>query len=197
MCDVFGISLDSLPWVRTIREDQMIRFYWNGGILAYRRGLNYAQQYLADTIKLLDARFRLPDDGVFFHEQAACGLAALRLGLRYRALEDDHNRPIGKKIKHLFTRERLRSTKVYHYHGSMWPDFWPEFVEYFRQDRPDVHAWLSTLPPVTYKPALPLKLAQRMVVDSRVRRREKYLKTCRTLKLNPEPAAMLSERLSA
>jgi hypothetical protein len=80
----------------------------------------------------------------------------------------------------------------------MWPDFWSEFVEYFRQDRPDVHAWLSTLPPVTYNPALPLKLAQRLVVDSRVRQREKYLRTCRTVELNPEPAAVVAnERLSA
>lgn len=144
MCQIHGVALEQLPWVTTCREGARIRLYFNGGVLAYRKASGYAPAYLEGCIRALDARVRSKDSGLFFAEQVSAGIIAAKQNLRIGMLPESCNYAVGSKCEGI-DPTLFSQANVLHYHDSLWPHFFPQFVEMCRLGKPELYNWLNPL----------------------------------------------------
>jgi hypothetical protein len=177
MCDVHGIPLETLPWVKTCREDARIRIYFNGGVLAYRRASGYAPAYLAGCMDALNARVRSNDAGLFFAEQVTAGLIAFREGLKLGLLAEPFNYAVGSKCDG-FSQEAFKQACVLHYHDSLWPHFFPKFLELCREGQPKIYEWLKGRSPLKNDAPLGYRLWGKALKSGRSRQERAFEKTC-------------------
>jgi hypothetical protein len=180
LCDVLGMKVEDLPWVLDCRDEQRLRLYFNGGVFAYRKG--YASVYLDACNKLLDARFQLKNDKVFYHEQAAMGLVMTKLSLRWRAMSDTHNFHFGSRTLHHVNWDRFHNeASILHYHRFMRPENWPKLMELMKEHYPEVQAWLEPMGPLMDNFTLPRWALNKVLRRRRAKRAAAYLKTCRVV----------------
>jgi hypothetical protein len=139
---VFGMDLDSLPWVVTEQEQTRIRLYWNSGVFVWRRAVGFARHYLETCRRLLESRVASAEAGIFFTDQVALGLTMVQMGLRWRALSYEYNYALGSKIAELYDAAKFRQARLWHYHDALWPHSWERTLAWAEQERPDVHSWL-------------------------------------------------------
>jgi len=177
MCQVHGIPLEKVPWVTTCREGARIRLYFNGGILAYRKASGYAAAYLDGCIRALDARVRSRDAGLFFAEQVTAGLIAVKQELRIGLLPEECNYAVGSKCEGVESG-KFAEAKVLHYHDSLWPHFFPQFVEMCRNGKPELYTWVNTLGPLN-NPSPPISRTLGWVLKSiRTRKSNAFEANC-------------------
>ncbi len=178
MCRALGMSVEDLPWVTEFREKNRIRAYFNGGVICYRPASGYAAAYQDACEKIMDARIVLPKDSIFYHEQAAVGLAAFIAGLRWRVLADSHNYHFGSKTLQFVDPEQFRKAKVLHYHRSMRTENWPKFLKFFDQDYPQVRAWLDPWGPLADNLPLWKRAVNKLVRQRRQKLTADYRTQC-------------------
>lgn len=179
-CAAVGLDVEQLPWVVSEREGDRIRFYWNSGVFAFRRGRGLAAEYDRCTRALLDARLGSAVTGIFFNEQTCLSLASARLDLRRRQLPHSHNYEMGSAIHERWYREeKLRAARVIHYHDCMWPAFWPTFVGCLRATHPAVADWLEPLGPLRNEAPLAYRVLAKLLKRRRGRAEARHKAACR------------------
>jgi hypothetical protein len=181
MCDAAGMSIDDVPWVDEFREQTKIRAYFNGGVISYRPASGYAQAYLDVTERILDAKIALKNDGIFYHEQAAVGLAMAKHKVRWRILSEGCNYHFGSSTRHHVDPAKFRTAKVLHYHRSMQSDRWAQFLPCFEADYPKVLEWLKHFGPLADNLPFWKKAMNKIIRDWRKKISESYRASCRVV----------------
>jgi hypothetical protein len=168
----------TLPWVTTCVEQARIRWYFNSGVFAFRQKSGFAQAFLDDCRRLLDARFASLNSGIFFTDQIAMGLTAHRLGLSFDILPHAYNLALGSKGTQP-TAEQLKQALVLHYHDAMWPAQWPSTLSLLASHRPDVHDFLKPMGPLALNRPLPVRIAMKGLKLWREHKLSQHLALCR------------------
>ena len=148
MCDYLDVDIDSLPWVTTAADGARIRLYWNAGIFAYRPDSGFLETWRGCIEKALDRTEEQTLDKMFWVDQVALGIAAVKHPMRYRNLPGALNYGIATHFKDHVSPEGLAGATLLHYHDSMRPQNWEWLLRQLAQTRPDVHAWLEPLGPI-------------------------------------------------
>jgi hypothetical protein len=148
LCDLLGIDLDELPWVRTELEGQLVRLYFQAGVFIYRRGLGFSKHYLDTCTKALDARFGFAHNAEHFTDQVCLGLSMFSAGLRWKQLPYDHNFPVASFLPPSDSPRPLAEARILHYHDSMEASQWPGLLAGLEESHPEAHAWLATERPL-------------------------------------------------
>jgi lipopolysaccharide biosynthesis glycosyltransferase len=181
-CKTLGMNIEDLPWVRTEQEGVLIRLYWNGGVFAYRRSTGFAQQYLNTAIQLLDSKTLSQKCDVFFHEQIGMSLAVGQLGIQWRGLPYSYNYGMNSKTHDSwYSESRLKAAQIIHYHDSMWPQFWPVFMECMVKTHPHVADWLSSIGPMKNEAPLPYRSMSKVLKHFRNQQESAYKKLCKVI----------------
>ena len=148
MAEAVGLSLDALPWVNTEQDAQRVRFYFNAGVFAYRKGRGFLESYLRCVERVLDARVSEHSGRVGLLEQAAFSLSILKAGLRYERWSDQYNYSIGRGLERYYQPTHMQRAAIVHYHTYMSPTDWPQLLALLREDQPRLHGWLSAQGPI-------------------------------------------------
>jgi hypothetical protein len=175
-CAVAGLDLDNLPWVRTEQEGERIRLYWNSGLFVFRRDSGLADDYLRLNIDLLDSRVGTVSNRLQYNDQVALGLSMLRCGLRWRALGHSHNYGVSKW--HPYLAQGVERARIIHYHDSLSPEFYPDFVDQVGRHHADTAAWLSERGPLP-RPGAPYVAVSEGLRAVRSVRRRRFYRQCR------------------
>jgi hypothetical protein len=183
ICAAIGIDVNQLPWVTTEAEHQQIRLLWNSGIFVYRRETGFGKHYLDTCLQLIDSRFVPNVDGYFsigMNEQIGLGLAMFKAGLRWRPLPFSHNFTISTRSDHAHwdNKELLMNAKVLHYHDSMLPQHWDNFLSSLQKAHPDVVDWLTHLGPMTSFAPIQWRVMSKFLEEYRSQKEATYRKTC-------------------
>jgi len=175
-CDLIGVDIEQMPWLIPHRgPGEPVRFYFNGGVFAFRRDTGFADAYIEAVEKLLAARFAHPQHRCYFHEQAALGLVALKLGLGWRELTARSN--FATKAMLGPHEDETADATVLHYHGGLHPSQFSQFKSTVQRFHPEVGEWLERKGPLADDwPAA--GIAATLVNFWRKARQELYLKRC-------------------
>jgi hypothetical protein len=180
ICMALNLDIESLPWVITEIEQARIRYYFNSGMFVYRRETSFAKQYLENCTKILDAHISSKVCQYFFTDQVALGLTAFQLGLPWRSLPYSHNSIMSSSTHNTwYSEDALRKACIIHYHDSMWPAFWPVFLECLRNTHPEVEKWLASLGPMSNQAPLQWRLMDKVLKKFRARADNTYNQNCR------------------
>ncbi|MFS8119081.1 MAG: hypothetical protein ACMG55_11400 [Microcoleus sp.] len=179
ICRVLNLDIESLPWVFSEMEKARIRYYFNSGMFVYRRETSFAKQYLENCTKILDAHISSKVCGYFFTDQVSLGLTAFQLGLHLRSLPYSHNSCMGSSTHNTwYSEDTLRKACIVHYHDSMWPAFWPTFIECLHNTHPEVEKWLSSLGPMSNQAPFQWRLMGAVLKKIRARTENTYNQNC-------------------
>jgi len=181
-CRTLGIDIEQLPWVTAAETGERVRLYFNGGIFVYRRATGFAKRYLDTCLQLLDSGIGTSAEGynVGIKEMSAIGFAVVKMGLKWRSLPYSHDYVMMSKTHDKwYKEERLREAKIVHYHDSMWPPFWPVFLECLDNAHPDVSQWLTSLGPMSNQAPIYWRLVGKILKTTRLRAENNYNKNCR------------------
>ena len=112
LCELLDIDIDGLPWVTTQLEKERIRLYFQAGVFAYRRGIGFSRFYL----EMCDARARPAGSASRtaaenYTDQVCLGLAAHKMGLRWRQLDPTHNFPMASFLPHADLPDELAQAR--------------------------------------------------------------------------------------
>jgi hypothetical protein len=181
MCKAIGISIEDVPWVTEFRSGQRIRMYFNSGVFTYRPETGLAEAYRQATEQIMDERIQLPRDGIFYHEQAAVGLAAVKKKLRIKILAESCNYHLGSMTLEHVVQEKFLSASVLHYHRSMQKDRWDQFLPLIQANHPKVMPWLAPKGPLNYSLPPLRRFVSKIMREYRKRKADAYKATCRTV----------------
>ena len=176
-CNLVGLDIEDLPWVKTELEGARIRLYWNGGVFAYRRSTGFAEHYLQTTLQLLESHIVSQVCGVYFHEQIAMALAVAKMGINWRGLPHSHNYAMSSLThEEFYNEEQLKAARIVHYHDAMWPSFWPEFLKCITDTHPQVADWLVSLGPMKNEAPVHWRVTNQLLKHLRSRQELEYKK---------------------
>lgn len=180
-CRIVGIEIEDLPWIITAQTHQRVRLYFNGGIFVYRRSTGFAKNYLDICLQLLDSGIGTEAQGynVGLKEMSAIGFAVIKMGLTWRPLPYSHDYVmLSKTHKDWYSEELLREARIVHYHDSMWPHFWPIFLECLNNTHPKVAEWLEQLGPMSNQAPWHWRVITKVLTHFRVRAENTYKRNC-------------------
>jgi hypothetical protein len=180
-CRILGIDIEALPWITTVETNERVRLYFNGGIFVYRRSTGFAHQYLNTCLQLLDAHVGTKAEGynIGIKEMSAIGFAVIKMGLTWRSLPYSHDYVmLSKTHDEWYKEELLREARIVHYHDSMWPWFWPVFLECLQKTHPEVEQWLATLGPMSNQAPRQWRLFSNILKKLRTGSEEAYKQNC-------------------
>ena len=181
-CKCIGIEIEDLPWIKTELEDKRIRLYFNSGVFVYRRLTDFANHYLQSCNQFLHSSITNQMHGIFFTDQIVLGLTMAKMGLSWRSLPHSHNYSMGSKIHaQWYKQEELKTAKIIHYHDSMWPHFWPTFMECIYDTHPDVAEWLSSLGPMQNEAPPQWRTFGKVIKYFRSKQEAAYKESCRVI----------------
>jgi len=181
-CHILDIDINTLPWVITAETHQKVRLYFNGGIFVYRRSSDFSKLYLEFCTKLLGSRIigRSSDYNDGLKEMISIGFVVEKLGLKWKKLPYSHDYVMSSKTHNKWFKEKnLNEAKIVHFHDSMWPHFWPTFLECMNKTHPEVGKWLEAKGPVENKAHWQWRLLNRLLISLRKKQEHKYQKNCR------------------
>jgi hypothetical protein len=181
-CHILGIDIEALPWIITAETKQKVRLYFNGGIFVYRRSTGFAKNYLDICLKLLDSRIGTKAEGynIGIEEMSAIGFAVIKMGLEWRSLPYSYDYVMLSITHHEWYKEELlKEARIVHYHDSMWPPFWPVFLECLHNTHPEVEKWLGSLGPMSNQAPFQWRLLARLLKIVRSRAENTYNQNCR------------------
>lgn len=177
-CALFGMRPDDLPWVTTCAEGIPIRWYFNSGVFTVRRGAGFAQAFLEDCRRLLDARIAARHAGIFFIDQIALGITALRLGLTVRPLPYSHNLPLGSRAP-LPLPGMLERAHILHHHDMLWPEHFSAALKLLKPSLPHMADFLASLGPLRTERSLAARLFLKLLKYRRGRALARHMAACR------------------
>lgn len=182
VCNCVDIDIEHLPWIRTEMEGTLIRLYWNSGVFVYRYSTSFAEHYLQACIQLFNSRIASQESDIHFNDQVALGLTMIKMGIPWRALPYSYNYAMGSKIhKNWYNEDQLKAARILHYHDSMWPHFWPEFIKCLYVTHPQVADWLSSVGPMKNEAPFYSRSMNKILQHFRVKQESAYKKLCRVI----------------
>jgi lipopolysaccharide biosynthesis glycosyltransferase len=181
LCRVLGLSFADLPWVHAHREGVDIRVYFNSGLFTFCRSSTFAAAYHQTVATLLDAKLSSQVSNIYFHEQAAIGVVAVKEKLRWKPLPHEYNFAVGRKIMDKYEPKKVRDGIILHYHDMMWPENWAGLMDRLKVDRPDVHDWLATLGPLQLPGSTVQKMTSKLLKSYRKRKFDRHKAACRVV----------------
>lgn len=170
ICELVGLEPDDLPWVETPLDHSRIRLYFNSGVVAYRRSQRIGSRQLELLTQVFRDGIRLPGSASRMVEQVVLAPLVLARGVSWRPLPFSHNSTMISALP--YDAAHLREAHVLHYHDSMAPDRWPEFLVRIESERPEAASWLNEVGPIE-SPASPIArgVAEAFRVTRGLRRR--------------------------
>lgn len=189
VCLIFGIDIDSLPWVKAFVEKKDMRFYFNSGIFLYRRQTQLSRRHLENTLRFFDAKISSKTTGGFF-TQHILGITVHQMGLAWKVLPHTHNYGTGAKMLGQWVNpaspvnpddETLRNCTVIHYHNVMWPKYYDQFLSLLESFRPETARWLQKKGPLVNTAPPIWRATGRVLKVLRAKDEEKYLEKCQVL----------------
>ena len=181
ICRVLGLSLDDLPWVTTCLDAKRIRLYWNSGVFAFRRGLSFGTSYLQACCDVLDAGGGFPNNGEHNLDQVVLGLVMLKLRMRWRALSGSHNYAMASYLPEQYEPSRFADAAILHYHDSMGPHFFEQFLARIAQVHPEQLEWLRGSGPLVNPAPLRWRLTSQALRVARGLPRRAYRNRVRAM----------------
>jgi hypothetical protein len=152
VCADVGLSPEDLPWVRTAADDQRVRLYWNAGIFVYRPASGFIDAWRDVIEAILDRTDASNLDKLFWTDQVALGLTAVRMNARTLNLPGALNYGIATHFRDHLSPEGLASARLLHYHDSMSEANWNWFLDELARPLPHRSAWLSAMGPIRESP---------------------------------------------
>ena len=189
VCSIFGIDIESLPWVKAFVEKKEMRFYFNSGIFLYRRETQLSRRHLENTLKFFETKVTSKITGSFF-TQHILGLTVHQMGLQWKVLPHTHNYGTGAKMLCQWTNaesrvtpddEILKNCKIIHYHNVMWPKHYDQFHGLLKDFRPETANWLQEKGPLVNTAPLFWRIVARVLKVSRLKEEGRYLQQCKIL----------------
>ena len=115
-------------------EQYRIRAYWQAGVFTYRRFSSQLGRVHYETFcGLLESRVSHNTSRIFHYDQTSLAIAVRLAGLRWRGIHFDHNLRVSPASKPFsIPTEHITAAKIIHYHGFMWPDSFPRFLQELR-----------------------------------------------------------------
>ncbi|GAB3030251.1 hypothetical protein GCM10027052_03100 [Parafrigoribacterium mesophilum] len=148
VCSDVGLTTEDLPWVRTAADDQRVRLYWNAGIFVYRPASGFIDAWREVIEAILDRTDASNLDKLFWTDQVALGLAAVRMHAHTMNLPGASNYGIASHFRDHLSSEGLASARLLHYHDSMSEANWDWFLGELSQPLPYRSAWLAGKGPI-------------------------------------------------
>lgn len=180
-CKSADLPFDLLPWIPCQPgEKGPMRMYWQSGAYTYRRSTHLGESHLETSLQLINGRVASRFSGVYFHEQAALGIAVARRSLRWRTLPCSHNFAVNKIRTNDIDPSGFADARIVHYFGSLWEDFFPQFVEITEAHRPDVAEFLRQRGPLRDERNVFARARAKCVRHRRSSRYKKHAETCQT-----------------
>jgi hypothetical protein len=146
ICGLVGVDPDDLPWVDAPLDHVRMRLYFNSGVFAYRRSRRVGTQQLELLTRVFRERIHLPGSASRMIEQVVLAPMVVAQGIPWRALSFNHNSTMIGALE--YRPEHLREARVLHYHDSMAPEGWDEFLARIEAERPEAAAWLRAAGPI-------------------------------------------------
>ena len=159
ICEALGIELEDLPWLTTYVGKERIRFYLNAGIFAYSRRTGFAGHWLRNCLRALEARVGFAESGETRLEQVALGLTVLQQDLPWKHLPHDHNLAFASYLDDHYDAALMSDARLVHYHDSLEPHQWNNFLHMAEETWPELAAWLRPLQPIANPAARHWQLA--------------------------------------
>jgi len=180
MAAAYALPVDSLPWVTTQRDDQLVRLRLHSGVYSFRRGLGLGKRFVSDLETMLGSHIAfsrtLPQPG----DDVALAFSVVQLGLRWRNLSQYCNYQMTPSSAS-YTSTDASKASILHYHhalnsdeGSAW------FIKELGGFRPDVADWLRPKLPLNSRPGgLRRVVHRRLLRLTRTKRQRKHQAQCR------------------
>jgi hypothetical protein len=149
ICEALALELEDLPWLTTYVEQEQIRFYLNAGIFAYRRRTGFAEHWLGNCLRTLEARVGFAESGETRLEQVALGLTVLQQGLAWKPLPHSHNLALASYLDDEYDADLMSDARLLHYHDSLEPHQWQKFLRRAEVAWPKLAEWLRPQGPIT------------------------------------------------
>ena len=184
MAEAVGEDIETLPWVNTARDSQRIRTYFNGGLFVYRHKAQFAELYLQLTMTMLDEKVRLQHPGysIGFCEMSSIGWAAHILGFRMRVLPVTLNYSVSPNDSDGDLAE-ISSARLLHYHHSLWPSHYEQFLNRIQASHSDVSKLLKEMGPMRNTSKLSSRAVAKVFGSVRKWHQRRYWNGCRILGL--------------
>ena len=177
-CAIYGIDIDSLPWVVTCTEGLRIRFYLNSGVFVYRRGTGLAQNFAEDCFRYLRAKASKSHLEVHFSDQLVLSLCVHRMGLKWRLLPHSCNYACYSKLLDCVTPGNLASAQILHYHDMMTAKNWSGLVSLIRYAHLPCGDYLENMGPLRDPSGRMAKGARELLRIVRGLKRRSYYSAC-------------------
>jgi hypothetical protein len=148
--DQFNIDSETIGWQTTWPKPERIRTYWQAGLYSYRRSSQLGQVHYETHCQLMKSRISHNISGIFHYDQTSLTIAVRRAGLRCRVLPFDHNLQFNQlfKAEECPSAADVAAAKVVHYHGFMWPESFPRFLEQIRPLHTDIRKLVENNGPI-------------------------------------------------
>jgi len=180
MAGAYGVPIDSLPWVTTQRDNQMVRFRLHSGVYSFRRGLGLGARFARDIETMLHSNVAFTRDLPQPGDDVALAFSAVQLKLRWRNLSHYCNFQMTPSSIS-YNRAEAPEAHILHYHHTLnSPDGSSWFLKELENFRPDVAEWLRPRLPLNSRPGGLPRLFQRRILRSiRTMRRRAHEAQCR------------------
>jgi hypothetical protein len=156
ICELVGLVPDDLPWVHTPVDGARIRLYFNSGVMAYRRAQHVGAQQLELLTRVFEEGIRLPGPAGRMVEQVVLAPLVLSRGISWTGLPFSHNSTMISLLP--YNPAHLREARVLHYHDSMAPESWDEFLARIAAEQAQVAPWLRSVGPITSPASVPARI---------------------------------------
>jgi hypothetical protein len=138
-----GLDIDRIPMITEYNTNKSIRLYFNSGLFSYRVSTGFARFYYNAVNKALTDKLGFPYHYEHFTDQIVLGLAAQKMGLRWRMLPYGYNLAVDRDHASL-PDEKMRQAVVLHYHKALERN--PgAFFERLKVTHPQLTEWLPAL----------------------------------------------------
>jgi hypothetical protein len=156
ICAIAGIAPDDLPWVEAPIDGVRMRLYFNSGVMVYRRSQRIGAQQLELLTRIFREGVRLPGSAARMVEQVVLAPLVVAKRVSWKPLPFNHNSTMISALA--YNAEHLRDARILHYHDSMAPERWHEFLTRVEAQRPEAASWLRDAGPIE-SPASPIARA--------------------------------------
>jgi hypothetical protein len=179
---LYGLTVDSLPWVDTAWDRQRVRFRLHSGVYAYRRGKGLGRAFVDDMETMLGGRIAYSTKLPFPGDDVALAFSIVRLNLRWRLLPMSHNYEVGPRSD-IYRRDQVGSQRILHYHHSLnRPDDTAWLLAELEAEFPEVASWLRRRVPLNaQRGGVTGKIIRRMLHEMRKASGKRHAAECRAM----------------
>jgi hypothetical protein len=140
---ILNLDPAEVPFIQEHNTGKRIRLYFNSGAFSYRKETGFARNYLNSVMRILEENIGFPEFHEHYTDQVVLGLAALKMGIRWKALSAGYNLAVDRPVEELSDQD-LASAVLLHYHKGLTGDGGALFARLHRA-HPGLAAWLEPL----------------------------------------------------